>query len=130
MPNKQKLSRRQVLGHMATLSILSALPASVLAQIISRQPERSPFGPNSTAEEVTAGLDLSGLTIAITGANSGLGYETMRVLALRGAHIIGIARTQEKAEQACASIEGETTPLFLDLAEWESIVRCADAIRR
>ena len=129
MPNKQKLSRRQVLGHMATLSILSALPASVLAQIISRQPERSPFNSNSTAEEVTAGLDLSGLTIAITGANSGLGYETMRVLALRGAHIIGIARTQKKAEEACASIEGETTPLFLDLAEWESIVRCADAIR-
>ena len=128
MSNKQ-LSRRQVLGHMATLGILSALPASVLAQIISRQPRRSPFNNNSTAEEVTAGLDLSGLTIAITGANSGLGYETMRVLALRGAHIIGIARTQEKAEKACAGIDGETTPLFLDLADWESVVRCAETIR-
>jgi len=50
-----------------------------------------------SAEEVTKGIDLSGQTIAITGANSGLGYETMRVLALRGAHVIGIARTQAKA---------------------------------
>ncbi|RMF97965.1 MAG: oxidoreductase, partial [Gammaproteobacteria bacterium] len=43
-----------------------------------------PYGPKSTAEEVTEGLDLSGKTALITGANSGLGYETMRVLAMRG----------------------------------------------
>jgi len=114
---------------MATVSVLSALPASALAQIITRQPPLSPFNSSSTAEEVTAGIDLTGLTIAITGVNSGLGYETMRVLALRGAHIIGIARTREKAEQACAGIEGETTPMYLDLADWASVVRCADSIR-
>lgn len=122
-------SRRQVLQHMATLGVLSALPFSVMAQIITRQPPRSRFNSSSTAEEVTAGIDLSGLTIAITGANSGLGYETMRVLALRGAHVIGIARTQERADEACASVKGKTTPMFLDLAEWESVVRCSDAIR-
>lgn len=124
-----QLRRRQFLHYMATVSILSALPTSVLAQIITRQPPRSPFNSSSTAEEVTEGLDLSGLTIAITGANSGLGYETMRVLALRGAHVIGIARTQANAEEACASIAGQTTPLYLDLADWESVVRCADNIR-
>jgi NAD(P)-dependent dehydrogenase (short-subunit alcohol dehydrogenase family) len=127
--SNEKLRRRQLLQYMATMGVLSALPSSLLAQIITRQPPRSPFGSSSTAEEVTAGLDLSGLTIAITGANSGLGYETMRVLAMRGAHIIGIARTQAKAEEACASIQGETTPMFLDLADWESIVRCAEKIR-
>lgn len=124
-----QLRRRQFLSYIATVSILSALPTSVLAQIITRQPPRSPFNSRSTAEEVTEGLDLSGLTIAITGANSGLGYETMRVLALRGAHVIGIARTQANAEEACASIAGHTTPLYLDLADWESVVRCADNIR-
>lgn len=128
MSSKQ-LRRRQFLQHMATVSVLSALPSSVLAQIITRQPSPSPFNSNSTAEEVTEGLDLSGLTIAITGANSGLGFETMRVLSMRGAHIIGIARTQAKADAACAGIEGETTPLFLDLADWESVVRCAETIR-
>jgi NAD(P)-dependent dehydrogenase (short-subunit alcohol dehydrogenase family) len=128
MPNTQ-LNRRQVLQYMVTMSVLSALPPAVMAQIITRQPPRSPFNSSSTAEQVTAGLDLTGLTIAITGANSGLGYETMRVLALRGAHIIGIARTQAKADEACASIQGETTPVFLDLADWESVVRCAERIR-
>jgi len=123
------ISRRQVLQYMATLSVLSALPLTVLAQIITRQPPRSRFNSSSTAEEVTDGIDLSGLTIAITGANSGLGYETMRVLALRGAHVIGIARTQERADEACASVKGLTTPMFLDLDNWESVVRCSDAIR-
>ncbi len=127
--NNAQLRRRQLLQYMATLGILSALPSSILAQIITRQPPRSPFNSSSTAEEVTEGLDLSGLTIAITGANSGLGYETMRVLAMRGAHVIGIARTQSKAEEACASIAGNTTPMFLDLADWESVVRCAEKIR-
>ena len=127
--SNNKYSRRQILQYMATLGVISALPASALAQIISKTPPDNPFGANSTAEEVTEGLDLSGLTIAITGANSGLGYETMRVLALRGAHIIGIARTQEKAEKSCATIEGQTTPMFLDLADWQSVVRCAEGIR-
>jgi NAD(P)-dependent dehydrogenase (short-subunit alcohol dehydrogenase family) len=121
--------RREIVQRMATLGVLSVLPFSALAQIITREPPRSSFNSRSTAEQVTEGIDLTGKTIAITGANSGLGYETMRVLALRGAHVIGIARSQDKAEEACRSVKGQTTPLFLDLADWESVVRCAEGIR-
>lgn len=121
--------RRRFLQQMVTLGVIAALPAPLLAQIISRQPPVSPFGSNSTAEDVTEGLDLSELTIAITGCNSGLGLETMRVLALRGAHVIGIARTQAKADAACASVQGNATPAFLDLGDWGSVVRCAETIR-
>ena len=124
-----RITRRQVFRQMSLLGLFAALPASVLAEIITADPGRSPFDEDATAESVTEGLDLSGLSIAITGANSGLGYETMRVLAMRGAHVIGIARTQAKADEACASIEGEATPVFLDLAEWDSVVRCAEQIR-
>ena len=56
------------------------------------------FGYNSTAEEVTEGLDLSGKTYLVTGCNSGLGFETTRVLILRGARVFGAARTLAKAE--------------------------------
>ena len=126
---QKRITRRQLVQYMTTMGVLSALPASVLAQIITKTPARSPFDSSSTAEEVTEGIDLSGKTFAITGANSGLGYETMRVLALRGAHVIGIARTQEKADKACATIKGEPTPVFLDLADWGSVVACADRIR-
>lgn len=125
----QTVSRRGFVRQLAALPLLALLPPAALAQIISRTPPTSPFGADSTAEEVTARLDLAGKTYAITGANSGLGYETMRVLAMRGARVIGIARTMEKAETACASVTGDTTPASLDLGDFGSVVDCAAMIR-
>jgi len=89
----------------------------------------SAFGSDSTAEAVTAGLDLSGRTILVTGATSGLGLETMRVLALRGAHVIGTGRTLEKAKEACASVGGRTTPVALELERFDTIVTATDLVR-
>lgn len=89
-----------------------------------------PYGAKSTAEEVTAGLDLTGQTALVTGCNSGIGYETMRVLALRGAHVLGAARTAEKAANACTSVEGRTTPVVVELTELDTIVATADQIRQ
>ena len=71
------------------------------------------FGFESTAEEVTQGLDLSGQTWLVTGTNSGLGYETIRVLALRGAKIIAAARTQKKAQKALEELDIDGIPLEL-----------------
>ena len=88
-----------------------------------------PFGADSTAEEVTRGLDLSGQVAMVTGCNSGIGFETMRVLALRGAHVIGTGRTMEKAEVACDSVDGLTTPVVLELSDFQSAVDCAAAVR-
>ena len=125
----QHIDRRTFVHQLGTLSILACLPPAALAQIISKTPPISAFDSNSTAEQVTEGLDLAGKTYAITGANSGLGYETMRVLTLRGAHVIGIARSMEKAEKACSSVQGHATPAYLDLADFESVVNCASMIR-
>jgi NAD(P)-dependent dehydrogenase (short-subunit alcohol dehydrogenase family) len=89
----------------------------------------SPYTSRTTAEEVTAGLDLSGRTVLVTGVTSGIGLETMRVLALRGAHVIGTGRSLDKASAACASVPGRTTPLALELTDFPSVVACADAVR-
>jgi NAD(P)-dependent dehydrogenase (short-subunit alcohol dehydrogenase family) len=89
---------------------------------------QSVFGALSTAEEVTAGLDLSGTTAVITGCNSGIGYETMRVLALRGAHVIGTARTSEKAREACSNVVGKASPAVLELSDFDSVRDCAREI--
>jgi NAD(P)-dependent dehydrogenase (short-subunit alcohol dehydrogenase family) len=98
----------------------------------SERPEGVPVGPfghDSTAEEVSAGLDLTGKTALVTGSNSGIGYETARVLALRGAHVICAARTVEKAQTTSDSIAGDTSPSVFDLADWGSIGDAAAIIR-
>ncbi len=89
----------------------------------------SGFGYGSTAEQVTEGLSLAGQTILVTGCNSGLGEETMRVLALRGARVIGTARTVEKAKEACARVEGKTIPLACELADPASIRACVASVK-
>lgn len=89
----------------------------------------SGFTRKSTAEDVTKGVDLSGQTILVTGVGSGLGKEALRVLALRGAHVIGIDRTLSDAAAACSAATGTTTPMACDLADPESIVACAKTLR-
>lgn len=66
----------------------------------------SGFTAASTAEEVAAGIDLSGRTAIVTGGYSGLGVETARVLAKAGATVIVPARSPEKARAALAGIAG------------------------
>ncbi|MBN2798014.1 MAG: SDR family oxidoreductase [Deltaproteobacteria bacterium] len=79
------------------------------------------FGYGSTAEQVTEGLDLSGKRYLVTGVSSGLGAETARVLALRGATVVGLARSQEKADAAVASLGHEAVGVACELADPASV---------
>jgi NAD(P)-dependent dehydrogenase (short-subunit alcohol dehydrogenase family) len=82
----------------------------------------------ATAEQATQGLDLTGKTAVVTGCNSGIGFEVMRVLALRGAHVIGTTRTREKGVDACAKVKGRATPVVLELSVFSSVADCAKQI--
>jgi WW domain-containing oxidoreductase len=86
------------------------------------------FGFSSTAEEVTEGVSLAGKTVVITGCNSGLGKETTRVLAKRGAYIVGCARSAEKAQAALDELGVEGTAVACELSEPASVRAAVDAI--
>lgn len=65
--------------------------------------------------------DLSGRAVVITGANSGLGLETAKVLARRGARVVLAVRDTTKGDRAAQEIPGETEVRRLDLADLASI---------
>jgi NAD(P)-dependent dehydrogenase (short-subunit alcohol dehydrogenase family) len=86
----------------------------------------SEFGWSSTTDEVLAGIDLSGRTVFITGANSGLGRETARAMASRGAHVIMAGRDQDKLDEAVAAIQAghpkaQLDTITVDLGSLENI---------
>jgi NAD(P)-dependent dehydrogenase (short-subunit alcohol dehydrogenase family) len=111
-----------------SVALALAAPGHAQSPGAARWVPISRFGRESTAEDVTAGLDLSDKTAVVTGCNSGIGHETMRVLALRGAHVIGTARTREKGLAARDSVKGRVTPVVLELADFDSVAACADEI--
>ncbi|MEU2509705.1 SDR family NAD(P)-dependent oxidoreductase [Streptomyces sp. NPDC007863] len=85
-----------------------------------QQPLGSPFSASSTAEDVMAGLDLTGATAVVTGGSSGLGLETTRSLAAAGAQVIVPARRPDLARAALADVEGcDVVPM--DLADPTSV---------
>src|SRR5262245_5220505 len=62
------------------------------------------FDSQSTADQVLEGIDLAGKVAIVTGPSGGLGAETSRALAARGAAVTLTARDTKKAESVAASI--------------------------
>src|SRR5438132_3799682 len=77
------------------------------------------FGAETTASEVAEGIDLSGKVALVTGGSSGLGQETARVLAERGAHVILTARDLPKGEAVAAGIRASTGNQHVDVEKLE-----------
>lgn len=73
------------------------------------------FGADTTTDEVLAGVDLTGRTVLITGASSGLGLETTRSLAAHGASVVMAVRDKEKGERAMASVREQAPGADLEL---------------
>jgi NAD(P)-dependent dehydrogenase (short-subunit alcohol dehydrogenase family) len=73
--------------------------------------------------------DQHGRVAVITGANTGLGFETARMLAEHGARVVLAVRDVGKGEQAAARIDGDVTVQALDLTSLESIHAAAADLR-
>ncbi|MDG4663417.1 SDR family NAD(P)-dependent oxidoreductase [Mycobacterium sp. 236(2023)] len=73
--------------------------------------------------------DQTGRTAVITGANTGLGFETAKALAAKGAHVVIAVRNVEKGKQAAAQIAGDVAVQELDLTSLDSIRSAADELK-
>ena len=89
------------------------------------------MGPDTTTDEVLADIDLGGRTALVTGASAGLGVETARALASRGASLVLGVRDVAKGEAAlgAAGVEPARYELRpLDLADLASVRTFCDGV--
>jgi WW domain-containing oxidoreductase len=89
-------------------------------------PSTRRFERRHTADDVLAGVDVRGKTIAITGANAGIGFESARALAAHGAIVLVGGRSADRCDQTIAELralvpQGELRPFVCDLGSLESV---------
>jgi NAD(P)-dependent dehydrogenase (short-subunit alcohol dehydrogenase family) len=97
------------------------------------KPLNRSFGGRTSADQVIEGIDLAGRTIVVTGANSGIGYETARALAAGGARVVLACRDPASGERAAARIRAahpaaRADAQALDLASLSSVRSFAERL--
>ncbi|XP_059849245.1 WW domain-containing oxidoreductase isoform X3 [Hypanus sabinus] len=95
---------------------------------------RQRYDGNSAAMEILQGRDLSGKVVIVTGANSGIGFESARSLALHGAHVILACRNRARATEAIQKIleewhKAKVEAMILDLSSLRSVQQFAEAFK-
>jgi WW domain-containing oxidoreductase len=91
---------------------------------------KSGFSARSTAEQVTKGIDGTGLTAIVTGATNGIGKETTRVLVLRGVHVVMGVRNVNAGKKVRQELlekypNAKIDVLEIDLNSFESVRKFA-----
>ena len=92
----------------------------------------TPFGATSTADDVIAGIDLSGQRAVVTGGAAGIGRETARALASAGAEVVLAVRNLKSGDEVASELAAKTgnarvSAAELDLTDRISVARFADA---
>jgi NAD(P)-dependent dehydrogenase (short-subunit alcohol dehydrogenase family) len=80
---------------------------------------RTDFGHDTTTDEILEGIDLTGKLALVTGGSSGLGAETARALASRGARVVLTARDTPKGEAIAEGIRESTGNDAVEVEELE-----------
>lgn len=91
------------------------------------------FNASSTTDQVIEGISLEGKLAVVTGASSGLGVETCRVLATAGATVLMVARDEEKLESVARDLlhaqpGAQLLTQCMDLADLDSVRNAATEI--
>lgn len=86
-----------------------------------QKPLGSGFRAKSEPDELLADIDLSGKTAIVTGGYSGIGLETTRALASKGAAVIVPVRDPAKAAENLSTVAGNVSSAQMDLADLDSV---------
>jgi len=119
-----------ILSVTVSVTLDTFIPYYVLAGLFALAWLRAPRRRYPTAEAVTKGVDLTGKVALVTGPTSGIGVETARVLALRGARVVLVARNNEKLQTTkaliLASVPSATIDTIVaDLSDLGSVQKAA-----
>jgi NAD(P)-dependent dehydrogenase (short-subunit alcohol dehydrogenase family) len=92
----------------------------------------TPFGPTSTAADVSQGIDLQGRRAIVTGAASGIGVETALALASAGAKVTLAVRSLDAGQRVADTIIAATGNFnvrvaYLDLTDLSSVAAFVSA---
>lgn len=95
---------------------------------------RQRYDGSTTAMEILQGRDFTGKVVLVTGANSGIGFETAKSFALHGAHVILACRNLSRASEAVSRIleewhKAKVEAMTLDLAVLRSVQHFAEAFK-
>jgi NAD(P)-dependent dehydrogenase (short-subunit alcohol dehydrogenase family) len=92
-------------------------------------------GNNVTDWNFNSIPDQSGRVAVVTGANTGIGFETAKVLAIKGADVVLACRNPDKAAEAARRIKalspkGSVKVQPLDLSDLDSVAAFSDQVLR
>ncbi|QTD54799.1 oxidoreductase [Parasphingorhabdus cellanae] len=93
-----------------------------------QKPLGSGFPAKSEPQDVLADIDLTGKIAIVTGGYSGIGLETTRALAAKGAKVIVPVRDEAKAADNLSGVEGDVSSATMDLSDIASVRKFADAM--
>lgn len=93
-----------------------------------QKPLGSGFVAKSEPDAVLAGIDLTGKTAIVTGGYSGIGLETTRALAAKGAKVVVPVRDEAKAAANLSGVDGDVSSATMDLSDIASVHKFADAM--
>lgn len=105
----------------------------LVTKVHAFQTNTNMFNQKSTTDDVLSEfrVDLSSVTALVTGANTGLGFETVRALHSVGATVILAGRRLENVRHAAKVLGERAIPMQVDLSDLGSVEKfCKDFVRR